>query len=145
MLNHVSILIADDEPIICMALTWAVCDAGGEVVGPAASVKAALELLETHSVSGAILDVNLTDGLVSPVVEYLMERNIPLIIQTGVGIPDELERRYPELVVRIKPNISDELIQELAKMIGQHQSSGPVTVPATGLVNSNDTSMNDPA
>ena len=143
MLNHTTILIAEDEPIIGMALTWAVRDAGGEVVGPAASVMAALKLLESNSVSGAILDVNLTDGLVSPVVEYLMERNVPLIIQTAVGIPDELKRRYPEIVVRIKPIISDYLINEIATMIGQNQSSGSVTLPATGVLNTRDTNTND--
>ena len=145
MLNHAAILIAEDEPIIGMALTWAVSDAGGVVVGPAASVMAALKLLESNSVSGAILDVNLTDGLVSPVVEYLMERKIPLIIQTGVGIPDNLECRFPELVVRIKPNIADDLIKELATMIGHHQSSMPMEMPGASLVNSSDTSMNDAA
>ena len=143
MLNNAAILIAEDEPIIGMALTWAVSDAGGVVVGPAASVMASLKLLETHSVSGAILDVNLTDGLVSPVVEYLMERKVPLIIQTGIGIPDDLARRFPDLVVRIKPNISDDLIKELAMMISQHQKSVPVTFPAPNLVDPGDTSMND--
>lgn len=143
MLKNARILIAEDEPIIAMALTWAVGDAGGEVLGPAASVIAALELLETQTVSGAILDVNLTDGLVSPVVEYLMERNIPLIIQTGVGIPDELERRYPDVIVRIKPNISDELIKELAKLIGENQFSEPTTLPGTGMAKSADIGVTD--
>ncbi len=117
MFNNATVLIADDEPIIGMGLSWAVRAAGGAVLGPAASVQAALALLEAHSVAGAILDVNLTDGLVSPVVDYLMERQIPLIVQTGVGIPDELAMRYPDITVRFKPNVSDDLVAELAQMI----------------------------
>ena len=145
MLNNAAILIAEDEPIIGLALSWAVSNAGGEVVGPAASVEAALTLLESHFVSGAILDVNLTDGLVSPVVDYLMERNIAIIVQTGVGIPDELKRRFPELVVRIKPNVPEDLIKELATMISQKQSSVPEKLPAPKLVNSSDASMSGTA
>lgn len=124
MLNNATILIADDEPIIGMGLSWAVRDAGGQVVGPAASVQAALALLGNRPVAGAILDVNLTDGLVSPVVEFLMERQIPLIVQTGVGIPDDLAVRYPAIIVRLKPNSPDDLIAELAQMILDREAGG---------------------
>lgn len=122
MFNNATILIADDEPIIGMGLSWAVRTAGGAVLGPAASVQAAMALLEAHSVAGAILDVNLTDGLVSPVVDYLMERHIPFIVQTGVGIPDELATRYPNITVHIKPNDSDDLVAELAQMINDRET-----------------------
>ena len=138
MLYHTTILIVDDEPIIGMALSGAVIDAGGKFIGPAASVKAALSLLEAHFVSGAILDVNLTDGLVSPVVDYLMERQIPLIVQTGVGIPEELALRYPDIVVRIKPNCSDDLVAELAQMIRHRETCEVPTMLAD-----NDTDMSE--
>ena len=117
MLDHAAILVVEDEPIIGMALAYAIEDAGGTVVGPVASVKAALALLETQSVKGAILDVNLIDGLISPVVEYLMRHQIPLIVQTGVGVPADLAARFPDLIVRIKPAIADALVMELATLI----------------------------
>lgn len=121
MLNRAAILIVEDEPFIALGLALAIQHADGEVVGPAASVKAALMLLETHGVVGAILDVNLTDGVISPVVDYLMQRQIPLIIQTGVGIPPDLAARFPDLIVRIKPTISDQMIAELAELIVERQ------------------------
>ncbi len=121
MLNRAAILIVEDEPFIALGLALAIQHADGEVVGPAASVKAALMLLETHGVVGAILDVNLTDGVISPVVDYLMQRQIPLIIQTGVGIPPDLAARFPDLIVRIKPTISDQLVEELAELIVERQ------------------------
>jgi DNA-binding response OmpR family regulator len=92
LLNRASILVAEDEPFIALDLALAIEDAGGEVVGPAASVKDALSLLDAHSVVAAILDVNLIDGDISPVVECLMERGVPLILQTGVGIPSAFPR-----------------------------------------------------
>ena len=121
MLNCSAILVVEDEPIIALGLAFAIQDADGEVVGPAASVEAALVLLESHSVVGAILDVHLTDGVISPVVDYLMPRHVPLIIQTGVGIPVDLAARFPDLIVRIKPMIADELVAELAELIVARQ------------------------
>ena len=122
LLNSSAILVVEDEPIIAMALAAAIRAADGEVVGPAASVKAALLLLETQSVAGAILDVNLTDGVVSPVVEKLLQRGVPLVLQSGIGIPAALSARFPELVVHIKPTVADVLVEKLAALIVAHQA-----------------------
>ena len=105
-----------------MALAFAIDDAGGQVIGPAASIEAALALLEKNPVAGAILDVNLVDGNISPVVEYLMERNVPLVIQTGVGLPADLAARFPHLVVFIKPNVAEDLVEKLAEMVVERQA-----------------------
>ncbi len=114
-------LIAEDEPFIALDLALAIEDAGGEVVGPVASVSEALSVLEIHTVTAAILDVNLTDRDISPVAEHLLSRGIPVLIQTGVGLPPELAARYPDLVVRIKPCPAASLVTQLAVMIAGHQ------------------------
>jgi CheY-like chemotaxis protein len=119
LLNRRAILVAEDEPFIALDLAFAIEDAGGEVVGPAASVKEALLLLASHPVAAAILDVNLIDGDISPVVDFLMERSIPLIVQTGVGIPPNLAVRFPGLIVRIKPTLASLLIAELDALLQQ--------------------------
>ena len=87
MLNHLSVLVAEDEPSIALDLALAVEDAGGKVVGPAASGEEALALLATGSVGAAILDVNLVDGDCSAVMEVLVGLDIPFIIHTAVGLP----------------------------------------------------------
>ena len=125
MLDNLAILVVEDEPVIAMALTFAIWNAGGVVIGPASSVRAALSLLETHCAGAAILDFNLTDGVVTPILERLMHDNVPLIIQTGVGIPAELAARFPDLIVRIKPVIADDLVAELALLIDQRQMAVP--------------------
>ena len=99
-------------------LAFAVEDAGGQVVGPAASVAEALTLLENRPVHGAILDVNLTDRDITPVVAVLAERRVPMILQSGRGLPAELAARFPGLTVRMKPCTSTELIAALAAMLG---------------------------
>ena len=117
MLNRSAILIAEDQPFIALDLALAVEDADGEVVGPAASITEALALLESRPVVAAILDVNLVDGDILPVVEYLMEHGVPLILQTGVGLPPDLAARFPNLVVRIKPTRAAVLVAQLEGMI----------------------------
>ena len=121
MLKRSPVLIAEDEPIIALDLALAVQDADGEVVGPAATVKEALALLESRTVLGAILDVNLADRDISPVAVYLLNRGIPTILQTGMSIPPELAACFPDLVVRTKPNRADRLVTELASMITKHE------------------------
>ena len=45
------------------------------------------------------------------------ERGVPLIIQTGVGLPDGLAMRFPGLVVRLKPTIASVLVAQLEILI----------------------------
>ena len=118
MLHGQSILVVEDQAIIGMALAAAIRNAGGKVVGPAASAKSALDLIDGNSLSAAVLDVTLADGTVAPVIEALVERGIPFIIQSGVGLPGDLALRFPDMIVLIKPTTSTVMIDEIAKLIG---------------------------
>jgi CheY-like chemotaxis protein len=63
MLKRAKILIVEDEAMIATHLVVLVEDHNGEVVGLAASVAEALEMLaEGIEVDGAVLDGNLGDG-----------------------------------------------------------------------------------
>lgn len=119
MLNRAAILVAEDEPWIALDVAMAIQDAGGEVVGPVASVREALVLLATRPVDAAILDVNLIDRDVTPVVEHLLSLGVPLILQTGVGLPALLKARFPALVVHTKPCVAAELVTQLVHLMSQ--------------------------
>lgn len=121
MLNHALVLVAEDEPFIALDVALAIEDAGGEVAGPVASVKEALVLIETRPIAAAILDVNLVDGDIGPVAELLIASGIPMIIQTGIGLPLELAARFPDLAVQIKPCVSARLVAELVELIAVHR------------------------
>jgi DNA-binding response OmpR family regulator len=121
-LDHALVLVAEDEPFIALDVAMAIEDAGGEVAGPAASVKEALALISETLVAGAILDANLTDGDISPVVHMLAGLGIPVIVQTGIGLPPDLARRFPNLIVHIKPCAAAELVAQLAGLISDRQT-----------------------
>lgn len=117
MLNHALILVAEDEPFIALDVAMAIEDAGGEVAGPAASVKEALDLIANLPIAAAILDVNLVDGDISPVAEALIAAGIPIILQTGIGLPAGLSARFPDLAVHIKPCVAADLVVQLGALM----------------------------
>lgn len=123
MLNHAAILIAEDETYIAMALQWAVEDAGGTVIGPAATVGETLALLDNNIVEAAILDVNLADGDITPVAERMIAMGVQIIFQTGTGLPPELAARFPGLIVLTKPCSPESLVEQLGEMLQIKQTS----------------------
>ena len=73
MLNQVSVLIVENEPFIALDLATAVEEARGKVIGPARSVREALMLIERHLVQAAVLDVNLSDRDVTPLLSFSLK------------------------------------------------------------------------
>jgi DNA-binding response OmpR family regulator len=122
MLNGTVVLIAEDQPFIALEIAYAVEDAGGIVVGPAASVRHALALINEQSIAAAILDFNLADGDATPILTLLSASNIPVIIQSGIGLMPELIAHFPSLVVFTKPNNADELIAKLGMLVAAAQN-----------------------
>ena len=122
MLTGSLVLVAEDQIFIALDLALAVEDAGGEVAGPVASVENALALIETRTITAALLDSNLTDGDITPVATLLLDAKIPVIIQSGVGIPPELAMRFPDLVVFIKPYVAADLVSKLGVLIAAKRS-----------------------
>jgi DNA-binding NtrC family response regulator len=102
-LHRARVLVAEDEPVIALDLASAVEEAGGEVVGPAASVRQAMSLVCDDGLQAAILDFDLLDGNVGPVIEELMRRGIPAIVHSGGGLGRELRERFPDVDVYNKP------------------------------------------
>ena len=113
--------MAEDQSFIALDLALAIEDAGGQVVGPAASCKEAMALLATNTVVGAIMDVNLADGVCSAVVEALVGMGASVILQTGVGLPPDLAARFPNLIVHIKPCVAAKLVAQLEVLIAEHE------------------------
>ena len=85
------ILVVEDEMIVAMLIEDILMDNGATVVGPAARVNKALDLLGTEAVDAALLDVNLAGENTVPVAEELRRRGIPFAFATGygaAGLPD---------------------------------------------------------
>ena len=81
-----TILVVEDEPLVAMVLENIIEDMGASLVGPAASVGKALQLVEAGGFDGALLDVNLRGERVDAVADALAAKGIPFVFTTGHGI-----------------------------------------------------------
>ncbi|MDT6939945.1 response regulator [Brucella pseudogrignonensis] len=97
------ILVVEDEIFVALDVAATVEDANGTVVGPVGTVKQAIDLINKQDVDAAILDVNLADGDLEPILDRLKSRNVFVVIHTGGGFPPHLSSRYPEVPVFHKP------------------------------------------
>lgn len=79
-----TILVAKDNFFIAMETADQVRAAGGKVLGPIPSVRAAMPLLGAGKVpDGAVLDIKLADVEVYPLADCLMERGIPMVFASS--------------------------------------------------------------
>ena len=110
------ILVVEDEVIVAMLLEDILADAGATVVGPAARVARALELLEAEPVDAALLDLNLAGEVTIPVAEELKRRGIPFAFATGYGKGLELPPKLAEAASVVpKPYRR----QDIAELVGR--------------------------
>ncbi|MGJ8571404.1 MAG: hypothetical protein ACSHXI_11970 [Hoeflea sp.] len=118
-LEGAKILIAEDNMMVALDLSMEMEDLGAEVIGPFARVEDALVAIRLSKPDGAILDVNLLDGYVTPLAEQLIDADVPVVFCTGVSLPVELQDKYPEAQVFIKPTASRALADALAHKLDE--------------------------
>ncbi|ANG95056.1 MULTISPECIES: response regulator [Brucella] len=102
-LEQRKVLVVEDEIFVALDVAATVEDANGTVVGPVGTVRQAIDLISKQPVDAAILDVNLADGDLEPILDRLKSQNIFVVIHTGGGLPAHLAARYPEVPVFQKP------------------------------------------
>jgi DNA-binding response OmpR family regulator len=116
MLSGLRILVVEDEPIVAADLADTIRQDGATVVGPCSSIAEVRQLARTHPVDVAILDVNLRDGDLTPVLEALLARGVPVLVYTGGELPLKLRGRHPDLIVLQKPLQPGRLLLELKRV-----------------------------
>ena len=110
------ILVDEDSFLIGMQLKEDLEDLGFAVAGPAPNVASALQLIEQHKLSCAVLDVNLGDEDSTPIGQALRKAAIPFLFITGyasVAIDPDL---FGGQVVLNKPVEIGEIHQALLKL-----------------------------
>jgi DNA-binding response OmpR family regulator len=77
------VLVVEDESLLAETLCDLMQDAGCEPIGPAATVAAALRLIDQASIDVAVLDIRLLSEMSFPVAYALRRRGIPLLFLTS--------------------------------------------------------------
>jgi len=86
--QNFSVMIVEDEFLIAMDIEAMLEDNGLKVIGTAASVAGALQLLETTNPDVAVLDGNLRGDSVTPVALRLNEMSIPFVLASAYSFKD---------------------------------------------------------
>jgi CheY-like chemotaxis protein len=85
------VLVVEDELMIRMLLEGMLTDLGHTVAAEAGAIDEALSLAKQAEFDIAVLDVNLNDQPITPVVEALIQRGVPFVFASGYG-----QRGVPE-------------------------------------------------
>jgi len=114
-LEGVRVLVAEDRSAVAMELCDLLEDAGCTIVGPAARLNRAIELLDER-IDVALLDIDLRGEESYPVARRLRERDVPVLLLTGfdrTGVPDDLD----DVQLFEKPIAADRLIRSMARLL----------------------------
>lgn len=120
-LSGTRVFLAEDEPLLLWALEEVLADLGCDVVGTATRVTEALVFAATHSFDVAVLDGNLVDGSIDPVVAVLLARGTPVIIASG-SPSAECTERFGSVVTVQKPYKDVDLREALLLALARGQS-----------------------
>ncbi|RWX79343.1 response regulator [Neorhizobium lilium] len=108
------ILVVEDEYFLADEVRRRLTELGATVIGPAANVGDAIELLDTNDIDAAILDVHLGDEFVFPVAERLEEMNVPFVFATGYD-PAFIPRQFTGFSLCEKPTELGKIAKALWK------------------------------
>lgn len=108
-----TLLLAEDDYWIAQDMVGQLEAAGAEVIGPVASVKAAIELIDrTEHIDGAILDVNLQGVLAWPIADVLLQRGVRFVFASGYD-GSIIPAHYPGVARFQKPVTVNKIVDGL--------------------------------
>lgn len=90
------VLVVEDEWLIANDIADEVQRLGFDVVGPVASVRAALQLVDSEEADIGLLDFRLNNENSTPIADELTRRRIPFAFLTGCSareLPSHLRER----------------------------------------------------
>lgn len=119
------ILLVEDDFLIADDFARRLALAGADIIGPAATLAAALSLYESSgAIHAVILDINLRGTLVFPLAQRLQQDGVPFVFCTGYG--DEPIGPEFKSVARFEKPISH---QSFAAMIDAIARMKPAAEP----------------
>uniref|UniRef100_B0T6I7 Response regulator receiver protein n=1 Tax=Caulobacter sp. (strain K31) TaxID=366602 RepID=B0T6I7_CAUSK len=132
MLTGWRILLVEDEALVAYLLEDMLADVGCTVVGLAARVDQALELIRTIPIDAAVLDVCLDNEFSYPIADALLARGIPFMFSTGYA-RDRLRDGYKGFPMLQKPYHPRELEKILTTLLPTIDAL-PATSNAAALI-----------
>ena len=108
-----TVLVAEDEPMISTSLGDDLEEAGYRVAGPFRRSADALAWLDRNPADLAMLDLVLRDGLCVPLAEALRAKNIPFLIFSGYYRGPDVPPIFRDAPWVEKPGAFDDILAAL--------------------------------
>ena len=125
MTHHLAgkrVLIVEDDNILAITLAEEFAAEGAEVIGPAATVTDALDVIARTDLDGAIVDINLRGKAAFPVADALADRHIPFVFATGYLVAGHIPARHANVRRFEKPTAPSIICRALEEAM--HEASG---------------------
>lgn len=118
MLAGHHVLLVEDSLIIALDAEDILSRLGAASVTPTAAVEAALDSIDAHQPTVAMLDVNLGDRTSFPVADRLRELGIPYLFATGYGEQVRLPLDHARQQVVQKPYTLENVARAFDQLVG---------------------------
>ncbi|MFG1361425.1 response regulator [Xanthobacter pseudotagetidis] len=112
------VLVVEDEFLVALGLEDNLRALGCTVVGPVASLSAAMVAAAHEAVDAAILDVNLAGEAVFPAAAILLDRGVPFMFCSGYSGSGRLPEKFADAPRVPKPYTSKAIATTLAELMG---------------------------
>lgn len=125
VLQDKAILIIEDNLLLALDLSNVVGDYGGRPIGPVATTADALRTLENEVIDAVVLDCQIADEDIVPIVMFLAERGLPVLITSITAPPPVIAEVLPDapiLRVPIQPEVA---LTRLVEEVGKKESGIP--------------------
>ena len=110
-------LLCEDEPLIALDLETCLADSGLAIIGPFPTSSEALCWIETGNVPDvALLNFQLGDGSCKPLIDALLKRDVPIVMQSGLRPDPDMPPEVRSLPWLSKPVKDDDLRKALAQV-----------------------------
>ena len=115
-LANITVLVAEDEPLVAVGVVNHLTEAGATVIGPCSTSDRAMAALSENDIDVAIVDFVLADDNTEALQAALDDKGIPFIVVTGY--PRVLVRRDQRQPVLSKPVSAEALASTVRSLAG---------------------------